>query len=513
MSDSGVAKQATAAQESYAINSPGQFFRWWKSQLWACLPTAIREAATRGARPLMISLTDDAIWPERSELSKPYKISQTTYLSGSPEKPRDVALVLGEQAGLRRKVEFPLAVEERLDQVLAYELDRLTPLRADELYYDYRLISRNASRNACVVELIAAPKARADEAIANAKAIGANVVRLLLSKGDVDQGIDLLRSAKKADTATPDSKRWITPALAGLCGLLVLALVFYPIYMKRELVIALMPLESSERTAAEAASVIQRQLEKQRTEYNHVLQRKHASPIAVQVLEDIGKRLPDDTWAQTFEIKAIANAPAGQHPREVIVQGETGSGAKLLQFVQESTLIKDPVLKAAMTRVSPTAERFHFAGELVNVDPPPGLALTDAAALLSVPIQVTPNAAPAASGSATVPSASATAPSASAPSAKTIDGLPPSGAAPEKAAVQKPADGMNQPTPASPKNIAASGEISKKPITPNNLPSPSSALPSGPPAGGYGGPPPGASPTIQPAIPASPNGPSVERRP
>jgi hypothetical protein len=75
------------------------------------------------------------------------------------------------------------------------------------------------------------------------------------------------------------------------------------------------------------------------------------------------------------------------------VQGETGSGGKLLQLVQESTLIKDPVLKAAMTRVSPTAERFHVAGELVAVASPAGLSLSDANAVLSTPLQVTPNSA------------------------------------------------------------------------------------------------------------------------
>lgn len=521
MSDSVARKAVVAAQEISAINTPAQFFQWWKSQLWACMPASVREAATRSARPLMISLADDAIWPERSDLAKPYKISQTTYLSGNADKPRDVALVLGEQAGLRRKVEFPLAVEERLDQVLAYELDRLTPLRADELYYDYRLISRNASRNACVVELIAAPKARADEVIANAKAIGANVVRLLLSRNDVDYGVDLLRRSKKADTTTPDPKRWITPGLAGLCAALVLALVVYPIYMKRELVLALLPLEASERTAAEAASVVQRQLEKQRAEYNHVLQRKHASPIAVQILEDLGKRLPDDTWAQTFEIKAIANAPSGQHPREVIVQGETGSGGKLLQLVQESTLLKDPVLKAAMTRVSPTAERFHFAGELVSVDPPPGLALTDAAAVLSVPIQVTPNASPAGSpgASAAAPSSASAAsssgpatPPSSTASTKAADSAPASALAPEKAATQKHSDGAIQPTPANPKSIGASGDAAKKSTVPMSSSSPAIPMPSSQGATGYGGVMPGTAP-IQPAIPASPNGPSVEKRP
>jgi general secretion pathway protein L len=439
--------------DGYSVSTGAQFLRWWKTHLWACVPASIRASAKRGSRPMLISLADDAVWPERRDLAKPLRLSQTTFLSGTPEKLRAVALVIGEGNGLRRKVELPLAVEERLGQVLAYELDRLTPLRADELYYDFRLLSRNATRGVCVVELIAAPKVRVNEMIAVAKAKGADVNRLLLAPTDADESIDLLKSAAKRGDEKVNGSRWITPALFALCVALALALVAYPIFKKRQHVIELMPIESSARTEAEAASIVQRQLDKLVTEYNHLLKRKHASPIAVQVLEDMGKRLPDDTWAQTFEIKPVANAPAGQHPREVIVQGETGSGGKLLQLVQESTLLKDPVLKAAMTRVSPTAERFHFAGELVAVAAPPGLALSDSSALLGTPMQVTPNSAAGAPATATSASSDAKSALADAPSI--------SAPAPSKATSQ-------QLTPSSPKETSGIVDSLKKSMNQQN---------------------------------------------
>jgi general secretion pathway protein L len=432
--------------------------------------------------------TDDAIWPERSNFAKPLRISQTTLLSGDSNKTRPVALVVGEANGLRRKVELPIAVEARLSQVLAYELDRLTPLRADELYYDFRLLSRNAARGTCVVELVAAPKKRVDDMIASAKAMGAEVTRLVLAPNDVDEGIDLLRVSRRGtETSDEGGKRWITPMLAAICALLALALVVYPIFKKRQQVIALLPIEGNARAEAEAASIVQRQLEKQVTEYNHLLKRKHASPIAVQVLEDLSKRLPEDTWAQTFEIKTIANAPAGEHPREVIVQGETGSGAKLLQMTQESTLLKDPVLKAAMTRVAPNAERFHFAGELVSVAAPPGLALTDAKTL-GTPIQVMP--APAAGA----PSSGVTSPQSSSATPAKGDGAPAKAEVPsakadaaktdapksEPTKVETPTPtapaasikGTIQQAPASPNPIGGAQDSAKKPVTPANPMSP-----------------------------------------
>lgn len=451
------AQTPVAMSDGYNVATGAQFLRWWKTHLWACVPARIRAKAKKNARPMAISLADDAIWPERSDLATPLRLSKTTFLSGDANKTRPVALVAGETTGLRRKVELPLAVEERLAQVLAYELDRLTPLRADDLYFDYRLLSRSIARGVCVVELVAAPKKRINEMIASAKAMGAEIVRVVLASGDIDEGVDLLRKAATTEPAR-SARKWLTPALAGLCVLLALALVAYPLLKKRQHIIDMMPIETSARAEAEAASIVQRQLERQITEYNHLLKRKHASPIAVQVLEDMTKRLPEDTWAQSFEIKAQANSPVGQRLREVIVQGETGSGAKLLQMVQESTLLKDPVLKAAMTRVSPTAERFHFAGELVSVASPQGLALADASAVLGTPMQVMPNSAAGAPIAPVVPGV--------APPGKADAGAAatPAASPTASAAAPAPTKSTSQPSVAAPANPGGSADLGKKSI-------------------------------------------------
>jgi general secretion pathway protein L len=445
------------ASDGYNVTTGGQFLRWWKTHLWECVPAGLRAIARKNARPMMISLSDDAVWPERGDLAKPQRISRTNYLSGDSARLRPAALVIGESNGLRRKVELPLAVEERLGQVLAYELDRLTPLRADELYFDYRLLSRHATRGTCIVELIAAPKARVNEMMASAKTSGAEVTRLLLSADDVDQGVDLLRAQKTAQ-ATTGVTRWLTPMLLALCGLLAVALVAYPLFKKRQYVIALQPIEASAHAEAEAASIVQRQLEKQVTEYNHLLRRKHASPIAVQVLEDMTKRLPEDTWAQTFEIKPVASPPPGSnHPREVVIQGETGSGAKLLQLVQESTLLKDVALKGSMTRVAPTAERFHFGGELISVEAPPGLSLADANTLMSVPMQVTPNSPAGAPASTALPKQGA----AAAPAASSVSEAP-KDVAKSSEPPKAPFLSSEQPQGGAPKSTGAPPDIAKK---------------------------------------------------
>ena len=56
-----------------------------------------------------------------------------------PRKRSKITLVMPKGWVIARTAEMPLAVKENLANVVAYELDRITPLAADEAYYDFRI--------------------------------------------------------------------------------------------------------------------------------------------------------------------------------------------------------------------------------------------------------------------------------------------------------------------------------------------------------------------------------------
>ena len=377
-----------SSPQSAAGQQWDEFLGWWKQQLWECIPAGLRARSIQARRPAMWAPATDEAWAPGAAT----RDSQMFKRSALAQRGGAVALVAGEGSGFRRVVELPIAVSSRLQQVLAFELDRLTPLRASDLYYDFRLLERNAALGICRVEVVAVPRARVAPWLADAQLKNLEVSRLILAPSDVDSTLNLLTAAQ-SQTDAPSRYRWLNKALLLLCAGLAIALVAFPLWQMRQQVIELLPVEASAKTDAEAASVLQKQLEKQIGDYNLPLARKHGAPLVIQVMEDLTKRLPDDTWATSFEIKSTPTLKT----REVIVQGETGSGGKILQLFQESALLKDPVLKAAMVRMTnPSSERFHIAGELVAADLPKSLLLSDASAVMTVPtvagIPVAPSA-------------------------------------------------------------------------------------------------------------------------
>ncbi|MFN3628822.1 MAG: PilN domain-containing protein [Casimicrobiaceae bacterium] len=358
----------------------GLFLDWWGEHLARGLPAALLSDRKRAARFARVSLTRDCYWPAGA------KDTEARPLSSAPTR-GSVVLLLDDANGFRRRVTLPIAVHRSVRQVLSHDLDRLTPLRANDLFFDARVVSRDWRAGTCVAELVAAPRVRVKQQIEAVEARGLSVERVVLNADDLTTEIDLLPAGAGTD-ARPRRGRILTGLLTATCLALLLALAVFPVWQARERVIALQAAEAQARIDAEQTSVLQRQVEKQLGEYNFLLQRKHSTPLVVQLLDDLSKRLPEDTWVQTLEIKSNPQTKV----REVILQGETGSGARIVQLIAESPLIKEPALKAAMTRLAPNAERFHIGGELVLAELPEKVKPTEATSAVTVPLAPAPAA-------------------------------------------------------------------------------------------------------------------------
>jgi general secretion pathway protein L len=60
--------------------------------------------------------------------------------ASKPGKRSKITLVMPKDWVIARTTDMPLAVKENLANVVAYELDRITPLAANEAYYDFRIV-------------------------------------------------------------------------------------------------------------------------------------------------------------------------------------------------------------------------------------------------------------------------------------------------------------------------------------------------------------------------------------
>ena len=275
---------------------------------------------------------------------------QSEFNRVAPQK-GDAVLYLSQEHVLCKKLNLPLAAEENLRQVIAFEMDRHTPFHAGQVYFDYRFVHRGEQLE---ISLAVAPRNAIDETLRQLAIWGAQAVAVLV-EGDAtnDAPWSLLPDGLLQKSKGARLPRLNTALTAGAVMLLCVALAL-PIWQKRETVLALRPQLDNARKQAEAAEDLRRQLEAMMANYNYLLNKKRESPPVVAVLEDVTRILPDDTWVQQFDLKG----------NEVIIQGETATSSTLVGLFEQAKTLHNASFRAPLTKgLGVNSERFQLAVE------------------------------------------------------------------------------------------------------------------------------------------------------
>jgi len=344
------------------------FWRWWTGELAQLLPDRLA-ASTRV--PVLCFIDGDLVLVEpRSAVGSEARVAVSTLEPAVARAAvRDLLVAAGETrafARLRlrpdqvlvRRVTMPAATEENLAQVVAFEMDRLTPFRADDVYHDERVLSRDPATAQVVVQLAVARREVVDAAVNAARDLGVNVRGVLVPESAAPGagGLDLLPSEQREERDSPND-RLIRRVMWGVVAAFLLVALLLPAWQKREAVIGLLPLVSKAEADAKASDTLARELERQVADYNYLLAKKHATQ-SLAFIEELSRLLPDNTWVQQFDLRAAGKG------REVQITGETPSSSKLIEILEQSTLLQNAAPRGAVTRASqPGFERFIIAAE------------------------------------------------------------------------------------------------------------------------------------------------------
>jgi general secretion pathway protein L len=399
---------------SAASRRAAHLWTWWRGEIVRLMPDKL--GLTRGGGiPLLILEADEALVIDAHEPSTPAK---TASLAGMDEGRRRAAVrsllesigetrmraraVLRHDEALVRRVNLPAATEENLRQVLAFEMDRLSPFKADEVYFDYRVVSRDAANSQIVTELAMARRDIVDARVQQLRALGVSVqgVAVRDDTGRAATPFDLLPSEQRGERETA-GERMLRNGLVAAVLLLFVAALFVPVWQKRQAVVAMLPAVEKARLEAQATDAIVRELERQAADYNYLLARRHAwYPMAAYV-EEISKVLPDHTWLQQLDVKTAGKV------KELMITGETASASKLIELMEQSKMIQNAAPRGPTTRGSvPGSERFMIAGDLRPRTPPEAQPMSVAAAHAPVvsPAPLPANSPPTATLGVTQPS-------------------------------------------------------------------------------------------------------------
>jgi general secretion pathway protein L len=282
---------------------------------------------------------------------------------------------------LVRRTTMPAATEENLAQVLAFEMDRLTPFKAGEVYFDYRVVSRNAASGQIVVQIAVARRELVDERLAGLRAVGISPQAVAVGD-DTGAGSATFNLLPEGEPGERETSRegLIQYSLVGLVVVLLVIALVLPAWQRRQAIIELHPQLSKSKQDAEATAAIEREVERQVADHNFLVAKKQASYPALAVVEEVTRLLPDNTWVSEFNIKS------GGKVREVQISGETPSSSKLIEVLEQSALMKNAAPRGTIVRgATPNTERFVIAAEMRSRPTPEARAIAQPVAAAPAP--------------------------------------------------------------------------------------------------------------------------------
>ena len=466
-SDSTLSAVTAHARELSRRLGLAGFGRWWARELWTFVPAPVRASfERRRARPVLAFDGNVAtLW--RPQVNGRLQMLEAARIpldagegavaaagraalasAGRPGAPAtQVIVALPPRAVLRKSLTLPAALEADLRQALAYDLDRHTPFKGDELYFDAVVVDRDAAGNTLTADLVAARRTLVDPMLRHAESFGAVVTAVVADSPEraASSRVNLLPDDQRA--TTPAWTRWQVIVPAVLLVVLAATALVLPLWQKRQEAIALNRVSEGARHRAEASDALRTELERKATDYNFALQRKYAYPGTVQVLDDVTRILPDDTWLTQLEFHT---GRAKDAMRTVVLRGESANAGRLVALLQDSKLFTQAAPRSPTTKIQPgPGEIFDVGAQVV-------------AALTPQPQPLDVTARPAAPVRAPARPAQARAvPAATAP--PKAGASVPAGTAPATAAA--PAPGV-QGTPATPQAVQPATQASRPALPP-----------------------------------------------
>ncbi|MCE5231944.1 MAG: PilN domain-containing protein [Mizugakiibacter sp.] len=362
-----LAEPLERARQAWRHSPLPRFCAWWGGELAACLPARLRAWLARGPElrllevagdTLSVARADDPAPLARIDLAQPPEAQRAALREAcAGVAPPDLRLVLCLPAAqaLLRRVTLPAATAQRLRQVLAFEMDRQTPFRADQVHYDQRVLDLAADGRTLTAEFALAPRAALDPLVARVEALGAGLDAVDLRDADGARlGFNLLPADRRA--VRPHPRRRLNFALAGV-ALLVLLLAMAQWVDNRGRALEKMRAQvEAMRGDAEQVARLRRTLDDGAAAAGFLAARKRAAPSMLELLSDLSQRLPATTWLERFSVDADGR---------IGLQGQAAQAAALIDLLKGSPVLSEPSFQGVIQPDPRTGkERFYLVAKL-----------------------------------------------------------------------------------------------------------------------------------------------------
>jgi general secretion pathway protein L len=327
----------------------GKFVTWWLGELKLAMPSSWQQKLQHAMRRVTLSLEGEKLTigvDENRELSVLDRLPLSRDASLQHQEVDDLLernelleaprfMLLDREAALIKELKLPLAAESNLAQVLSFEMDRQTPFKASGVFYDWRILERDGASGQLRLQLYVVPRQAAARVMRVLTDRGFALSGIDVRDGDHTLGLNLLPPEQRVRTI--NSRARLNLALAGVCVLLLATVMAQSLYLRGHQVHELEAAIAEVQDEAREVAQIRKQIEDASAAAGFLASRRAESPLAIEVLADVTRLLPDDTYLDRLVIGS----------KNVQMQGKSQNAQQLIEKVNESDMLDDAAFRGS----------------------------------------------------------------------------------------------------------------------------------------------------------------------
>jgi len=335
----------------------------WQSALLECFPVTARKLFIKEQARMVLELSGDgaAARLEKGDEIRPIEApvrNRPDELKALPNQADRVevalTLLVPRADVLLKKVYLPAQVKDNLPRVLSYEIDRLTPFQAEDIYFDFRLLPSRVEAQ-LLVELACLKRERVAAWLQGLDAAGRSPTSMQWPGAWA--GANLLPAAVRRPNRGGRVLSWV---LWILVLTLTAAALVTPLLQKREVVTELGEQVAAARSEANQVAELRRQLEQAAEAANFLGQKKREALRESVLLSKLSELIPDHTWVNQLNLSGA---------NKVDIRGESEHATELIEILSRDPSFRKITFKSPVVGIRNTdRERFHIEFRFVAGD-------------------------------------------------------------------------------------------------------------------------------------------------
>ena len=230
-------------------------------------------------------------------------------------------LLLSEALVLVTEVVMPLATESNLRQALAYEMDRHTPFQVEEVFYNWRILSRDREAGQLHFDLYVTPREPIVAHIELLKRLDLAPTGVDIATHEGPLGINLLPDALRHHVVNRQARlNWIIAAVTVFLMVFVMA---QSLWLREHQLENIAEAIEDVRAEAQTVQQIRKQIEDASEAAGFMQVHKMANGYKIEMLAELTRILPGDTFLDRLSMQAVT----------IQMQGKSSNAQSLIELI------------------------------------------------------------------------------------------------------------------------------------------------------------------------------------